>query len=113
MARETIPLPADMASQQVYNIPALKGRIVWVDEPYMSLAEGTGAVVFEAKAKADLNVALATHPAGVLPSQDGRGDGAPEFELVIGGWLNTKTALRVDGKVAAAGARRHRQQSAG
>lgn len=78
------------------------GLILWLNEPFMHLIDGVGVVSFEAKAALDLNICFSSDPHGVIPTQDGRDDGAPDIEIVVGGWLNTKTAIRLRGQIVRA-----------
>eukprot|EP00004_Rigifila_ramosa_P007219 TRINITY_DN1815_c1_g1_i3.p1 TRINITY_DN1815_c1_g1~~TRINITY_DN1815_c1_g1_i3.p1 ORF type:complete len:914 (-),score=135.87 TRINITY_DN1815_c1_g1_i3:315-3056(-) len=58
---------------------------------------GRGSVAFQCRTANDITVGFHPVVASHLFSQEGRTDMAVDYEVVIGGWMNTKTAIRKNG----------------
>jgi hypothetical protein len=67
---------------------------VWLEEKLPD--ENSGTITFEAKGTNDITVAFHTDDI-ICVGQDGR-DESSSYEVVIGGWLNSKTCIRRKGQ---------------
>ncbi len=70
-------------SPQPYSVPVSYGKYAWSKAKKINFS-GQKSIVFEAKAKNDIHIALARS----------RRDNSPLYEIVIGGWNNTKSVIR-------------------
>jgi len=72
------------------------GSYVWLSDRQVLPQPGRGVVSFEAKATNDIHVSL-NSSIGSTRSQEGMADSAPVYEVLIGGWRNTKSCIRKGG----------------
>lgn len=93
----------DLAARKlVLAIGARSGSYVWLDPARVAVPpRGSRAYVFqfEARARNDIHVALADAPS-THEGRQGLGD-SPLVEVLVGGWRNTKTAVRCRGQQVA------------
>lgn len=92
----------DASAQNVLPLRPMMGSYVWlVDDQFHLPATGRAFVTFEAQATNDIHVSFNKDTSRV-EGRDGLADQSPNYEVVIGGWMNRKTAVRKRGQQQAA-----------
>lgn len=76
-------------------------RVTRVMDTCMHATACVYAVTFEAQATNDIHVSFNKDTSRV-EGRDGLADQSPNYEVVIGGWMNRKTAMRKHGQQQAA-----------
>jgi hypothetical protein len=82
----------------VLQVKPRMGSYIWLrQEHYRLPSTGRFFLSFEAQARNDIHVSF-NKDCSEIEGRDGMSDRAPNYEVVIGGWMNTKTALRKKGQ---------------
>jgi hypothetical protein len=79
----------------VFNLGPKTGSYVWVTGHTLPHSS-RGLILFEAKAQNDIHISLNKNTLRAV-GQDGLAEEAPVYEIVVGGWMNSKTAIRKQG----------------